>query len=52
MQTQNLMKFEIEEEFDDIRIDKVLSEYLSDLSRTYIQKPADFFFSMQFHISK
>lgn len=38
MQTQNLMKFEIEEEFDDIRIDKVLSEYLSDLSRTYIQK--------------
>ena len=38
MPTQNLMKFEIEEEFDDIRIDKVLSEYLSDLSRTYIQK--------------
>lgn len=38
MPTQNLMKFEIEEEFDDIRIDKVLSAYLSDLSRTYIQK--------------
>ncbi len=38
MQTQNLMKFEIEEEFDDIRIDRVLSSYLSDLSRTYIQK--------------
>ena len=38
MQTQNLMKFEIEEEFDDIRIDRVLASYLSDLSRTYIQK--------------
>lgn len=38
MQNQNLMKFEIETEFDDIRIDKVLSAYLSDLSRTYIQK--------------
>ena len=37
-QTQTLMKIEIEEEFDDIRVDKVLSAYLSDLSRTYIQK--------------
>lgn len=35
---QTLMKIEIEEEFDDIRVDKVLSGYLSDLSRTYIQK--------------
>ena len=33
-----LMKIEIEEEYDDIRLDKVLSSYLSDLSRTYIQK--------------
>ena len=38
MQMQNLMKFEIENEFDDIRIDKVLAAYLSDLSRSYIQK--------------
>ena len=38
MPTQTLMKIEIEEEFDDIRIDKVLSAYLPDLSRTYIQK--------------
>ncbi len=37
-QLQNLMKIEIEEEFDDIRVDKVLSAYLSDFSRTYIQK--------------
>lgn len=37
-QTQTLMKIEIEEEYDDIRIDKVLSAYLSELSRTYIQK--------------
>ncbi|MBO5176117.1 MAG: RluA family pseudouridine synthase [Lachnospiraceae bacterium] len=35
---QNLMKIEIEEEYDDIRIDKVLSAYLTELSRTYIQK--------------
>lgn len=34
----NLMKFEIEAEQDSIRIDKVLAMYLSDLSRTYIQK--------------
>lgn len=38
MQTGNLMKFEIEQEFDEIRIDKVLAEYLSDCSRTYLQK--------------
>ncbi len=38
MQTKNLMKFEIENDFDDIRIDKVLSAYLPDISRTYIQK--------------
>ena len=38
MQIQNLMKIEIEEEFDDIRIDRVLASYLTDLSRTYIQK--------------
>ena len=37
-QMQNLMKIEIEEEYDDIRIDKVLAAYLTDLSRTYIQK--------------
>ena len=37
-QMQNLMKIEIEEEYDDIRIDKVIAAYLSDLSRTYIQK--------------
>ncbi|MBO5352038.1 MAG: RluA family pseudouridine synthase [Lachnospiraceae bacterium] len=32
------MKIEMEEEYDDIRVDKVLSAYLPDLSRTYIQK--------------
>ena len=37
-QMKNLMKIEIEEEYDDIRIDKVLAAYLTDLSRTYIQK--------------
>lgn len=37
-QMQNLMKIEIEEEYDDIRIDKVLTAYLTELSRTYIQK--------------
>lgn len=37
-QMQNLMKIEIEEEYDDIRIDKVLAVYLTELSRTYIQK--------------
>ena len=37
-QTQTLMKIEIEEDFDDIRVDKVLAAYLSELSRTYIQK--------------
>lgn len=37
-QIQNLMKIEIEEEHDDIRVDKVLAAYFSDLSRTYIQK--------------
>ena len=37
-QMQNLMKIEIEEDYDDIRIDKVLAAYLTDLSRTYIQK--------------
>lgn len=37
-QMQNLMKIEIEEEFDDIRIDKVLAAYLTNLSRTYLQK--------------
>ena len=40
-QMPNLMKIEIEEEFDDIRVDKVLSAYLTDLSRTYIQKIID-----------
>ena len=35
---QTLMKIEIEEDFEDIRLDKVLSSYFSDLSRTYIQK--------------
>ncbi len=35
---QTLMKIEIEEDYEDIRLDKVLSSYLSDLSRTYIQK--------------
>lgn len=38
MQTETLIKLEIEETQDGIRIDKVLSEQLSDLSRTYIQK--------------
>lgn len=38
---QNLMKIEIEEEYDDIRIDKVLAAYLTELSRTYIQKLID-----------
>lgn len=38
IQQQTLMKIEIDEDFDDIRVDKVLSSYLSDLSRTYIQK--------------
>ncbi len=38
MQISNLMKFEIEQEFDEIRIDKVLAEYLPDCSRTYLQK--------------
>jgi len=37
-QMQNLMKIEIEEEFDNIRLDKVLAAYLTDLSRTYLQK--------------
>lgn len=37
-QMQNLMKIEIEEDYDDIRIDKVLASYLTELSRTYIQK--------------
>lgn len=37
-QMQNLMKIEIEEDYDDIRIDKVLAAYLNELSRTYIQK--------------
>ena len=37
-QMQNLMKIEIDEEYDDIRIDKVLAAYLTELSRTYIQK--------------
>ena len=37
-QMQNLMKIEIEDDYDDIRIDKVLSAYLTELSRTYIQK--------------
>ncbi len=41
MQMQNLMKIEIEEEYDDIRMDKVLAAYLTDLSRTYIQKLID-----------
>ena len=37
-QMLNLMKIEIDEDFDDIRIDKVLAAYLSELSRTYLQK--------------
>lgn len=37
-QMLNLMKIEIEEEYDSIRLDKVLSAYLTELSRTYIQK--------------
>jgi len=41
MQMQNLMKIEIEEENDDIRIDKVLAAYFTELSRTYIQKLID-----------
>jgi len=40
-QMQNLMKIEIEDCYDDIRIDKVLSVYLTGLSRTYIQKLID-----------
>ncbi len=40
-QMQNLMKIEIEEEYDDIRIDKVLAAYFTELSRTYIQKLID-----------
>jgi len=40
-QTQTLMKIEIEEDFDDIRVDKVLAAYLTELSRTYIQKLID-----------
>jgi len=38
---QNLMKIEIEADFDDIRVDKVLAAYFSDLSLTYIQKLID-----------
>jgi len=37
----NLMKIEIDEEYDDIRIDKVLTSYLTELSRSYIQKLID-----------
>ena len=37
-QTQSVMKIELEERFDGIRIDKVLAEYFPDLSRTYLQK--------------
>ena len=37
-QMQNLMKIEIEESCEDIRIDKVLAAYFTELSRTYIQK--------------
>jgi len=37
-QMQNLMKIEIEEDYDDIRIDKVLAAYFTELSRSYIQK--------------
>lgn len=33
-----LMKIEIDEEYDDIRVDKVLAAYLTDRSRTYLQK--------------
>ena len=40
-QMQNLMKIEIDEVYDDIRIDKVLASYLTELSRTYIQKLID-----------
>lgn len=36
--SQNLMKIEIDEEYDDIRVDKVLAAYLTDRSRTYLQK--------------
>lgn len=35
---QTRMKIEIEEEYDNIRLDKVLSAYLPEQSRTYIQK--------------
>ncbi len=38
MQAKNLMKIEIEENQDGIRIDKVLSEQLCDVSRSYLQK--------------
>lgn len=38
MQTRNLMKLEIEEDQDGIRIDKVLSEQICDVSRSYLQK--------------
>lgn len=34
----NILKIEIDPEYDNVRIDKVLSEYLKDYSRTYIQK--------------
>lgn len=35
---QNLMKIEIEEEYNGLRIDKVLADYLPKYSRTYLQK--------------
>lgn len=38
MQAKNLIKLEIGEEQDSIRIDKVLSEQLCDVSRSYLQK--------------
>ena len=37
-QNPKLMKIEIEEEYDDIRVDKVLAAYFSDMSRSYLQK--------------
>ncbi len=37
-QNPTLMKIEIEEEYDDIRVDKVLAAYFSDMSRSYLQK--------------
>ena len=40
-QMKNLMKIEIEDCYDEIRIDKVLSAYFSDYSRTYLQKLID-----------